>query len=477
MKINWVNKTIFGLILLFIICRILSLGSLNLKLLNILRIELLILYLVFMYHCYNNKKNLLLLFLVSLFTFQYGRLIYLPLFGKEVEMNWFIKIIPSIETLFFTVDVLFLNLLGIILAENLYKPLKKLKSKLKESDILRNKILIIIVIVLFVPYLKFSIHILKVLNSFKYEDIYKYGIQYFYKQNTALIEQICYSIFLTSISFGLAIKNSSKKSKLFFIIMGNIGYFFIFLRGNRGQFITFLFFSFWYLNYFNIIKLSMKRIVIFLVVLLIPIIMVRQYRYNKEIKTINFSLIKNINDILYSQGTTGSYLVLLNERKDIFEEKHTKYLFSGISGYKAKKQDIDTYNKIIKLKNVNLDHKLSSLLNKELFLRGNGMGGNYIIEMYDFGGKISVFILSFLLSVFLIKIELNIFNYNFLVRSIILYYFPKIFFIPRGNYFISIRLLDLCKIFLVYFLVEFFVFILKNLKVEMGYEDFDRVND
>lgn len=476
MKINRIDKIIIFLIYIFIFCRFLSIIIYNFEILNILRFLLLIIYIFLVIKCYKIKKIILLLFLISLFVFQYGRLIYLPLLKREVMMTWFTKIIPSLDTLFFITDILFFNLLGIVLAEKLYNPVKILKNNFIKIDKIRNRILIFIVLILFIPYLKFSIDILKVLRSFKYEDIYKFGIQYFYKKNTMLIEQIFYSIFLTAIPFGLAFQNSSKKNKLFFILMGNIAYFFIFLRGNRGQFITFLFFSFWYLNYFDIVKLNIKKIIIFMIILLIPIIGMSKYRANKKIERINFSIVKSINDVLYSQGTTGSYLVLLNEKKEIFQQEHIKYIISGISGYRSRKQNIESYEKIMESKNVNLDNKLSSILNKKMFLNGNGMGGNYIIEMYDFGGNIAVFILSFLLTLFFVKIDTSIFNYSFLIKVIFLYYLPKVFFIPRNNYFIHIRMLDICKIIFVYFFVEFFVLIIETLR-KKSHENIKRIDN
>ncbi|MFR9018586.1 MAG: O-antigen polysaccharide polymerase Wzy [Fusobacterium sp.] len=476
MKINLIDKIIIFFIIIFIIFRGLSIIIFNFEILNILRLLLLIIYIIFVFKCYKNQKLILVLFLISLFTFQYGRLIYLPLLGKKVIMTWFTTIIPRLETLFFIIDILFWNLLGIIIAEKLYNPSRIIKNNFLKKNTLRNQILLGIILILFIPYLKFSIDILKSLNSFKYEDIYRLGIQYFYKQNTSLIEQIFYSVFLVSISFGLALSNSTKKSKIFFIIMGNIGYFLIALRGNRGLFITFLFFSFWYLDYFKIIKLNIKKIVVFMIILLIPIIMISKYRHSKQIDIIDFSIIKNVNDVLYSQGTTGSYLVLLNERKEIFQQEHIKYLISGISGYRVKKQDTEAYNEIMNLRNVNLDHKLSSVLNKKLFLKGNGMGGNYIIEMYDFGGNIAVFLLSFLLTLFFIKIDASIFKYNFLIKGTMLYYFPKIFFIPRNNYFIHIRILDICKIIFVYFLIEFFTLIIINFR-KNSYENIKRIDN
>ena len=77
--------------------------------------------------------------------------------------------------------------------------------------------------------------------------------------------------------------------------------------------------------------------------------------------------------------------------------------------------------------------KLTYLLNPVAYLKGEGIGSNYIAEMYDLG-YIWIIIISVLLGFMIIKYEKYVVKNRFLLLTSY-YFIPNLFYIPRGSFF------------------------------------------
>lgn len=460
-------KRLSIILMLFLIIMYLGLRFENLIL--PMKFIVLLAYFITILLSYLNNQMITFLFLGSLFLFQYGRIILLPLFGYEVEMTWFHYIKFSLETDIFVTDLLFINLLGIYIGNLISKKnnIKLTLSKEKNENI--KKKIIFILIFLFLPfYFKFSFEILSTLKNLEYIDYYRIGMSNLNKSN--FLEKICYNIYLFTIFFGLSLKKLSKKEKLFFIILNIINTFFTALRGTRAIFLANICFSIWYLSREKIIKLDIKKLIIIGISLFSLIIGLQNFREKKEVISNNSSITKILEKVIRSQGTTGTFLCLLKEKTEIFEKDKIPFIISNLIGLRLKPQNKENSNKIINSNNVVLADKMSVTLNRDKYIEGKGMGGNYIIEMFDLGGKFGIIFLSTILTLFLNFIDRNYNSFSWITRSFFIFIIPKIFLIPRFNYFIYIPIKDLIRFLFVYFLIIVLSEILKNKKMESNFE-------
>lgn len=414
----------------------------------LLNILIIYIYINLILLSYLKKYILIFIFLNSLFLFQYGRIVLLPLFNIELVLNWFTYIKVREETATFINSILIINLLGIILGM-LIKIKKRSRKYLRKNKIKKNIIFIILTVFAFF-YFKENILILKILSKYSYLEYYKLGSGYFYQNN--IIEKACYNIFLFTLPFALALEETSKKEKIFLIILNLLDSFIITLRGGRSAFLACICFSIWYLYNQKILKINLKKIISIGMIFFILIVGLENYR-NKEKIIKEFSILKITKEVIYSQGTTGTFLALLKEKPEIFEKNKVPYIFSSLIGFRSKQQDEKTYDKIVSSKNVVLANRMSTSLNKKLFLSGAGIGGNYLMEMYLFGGMIGIVFLSALQTMCLNFIDKNYNNFSWLIRSFLIMIIPKIFLVPRNNYLIYIPFIDIAKFFFVYFLI------------------------
>lgn len=433
---------IITIIILIFIFYLIKLENMNIS----MKFIILVVYTLTLILSYLRKEIMILLFLGCLFLFQYGRIVILPFFYKDIEMTFFYYIKFNLEIDMFVTELLFINLIGIFMG--LIIPISSIRKIVEKEE--KKKYVIFILIIIFISfYLKFSYEILKILKNYSYGDYYKIGMKSLNKSN--LLEKICYNIFLFSIPFGLSLRKLSKKEKIFLIFINLFSLFLIVLRGTRSAFFSGICFTIWYLNKENIIKINIKKLFVIGTFLIVLIIFFENIRNNKRID--NFNIIKISKSVIYNQGTTGTFLCLLKEKPEIFEQNKIPYIFSNIIGFRSTKQDEETYQKIKNSTNVVLANRMSTSLNKDKWLLGNGMGGNYIIEMYDFGGKIGILILSLILTLFFKFVDKNYFYFSWLKRSFLIYIIPKFFLIPRNNYLIYISFVDLIKFIFVYFLI------------------------
>lgn len=429
------------------------------NLILLMKLTVLLIYILLILVSYLKNQIITFLFLGALFLFQYGRCILLPLFGYEIEMTWFYYTKFSLETDIFVTNLLFINLIGVCIGNLLPIPQIKMKGKLSfESE---KKIIFIFIFLTIAFYFKSSFEIINFLKKISYNDFYKIGVYNINKSN--IIEKVCYNIYFFSILFGLSLKNLSKSNKIILILLNIINTFLIALRGTRAIFIAAICFSVWYLIKEKVLKINIKKLFLIGGIIFILIVGLENLRENKKFILNSFSVSKIVERVLYSQGVTGTYLCLLKEEPQIFKKDKIPFIFSSLIGLRLKSQTKEDYDKIMSSQNVVLAEKISASLNKEMYLDGNGMGGNYIIEMYDFGEKIGILFFSAALIVFFNFIDKNYNNFIWIIRAFLLFLIPKLFLIPRCNYFIYFPFLEIIEFLFVYFLITISTKILKKI--------------
>ena len=258
--------------------------------------------------------------------------------------------------------------------------------------------------------------------------ILRVGYEAYY---TGVLKNIDYPAFTkgsgTIMTIGFLIFLISIPSKKKFISIGSL-YLLVKLidsmKGARSVFLTQLLFIMWY--YYKVYGTKIKfgtviKLGVFTMVFSQILVSVRSK------KVFSLDLINGIFDFLHSQGV--SYLVLgyLIQFKDyIHESKTYPYILQGLFGFAP--QSAETLNTTNSLAD-----RLTYYLNPGAYLRGEGIGSNYIAEFYDLG-YVWLIIGSILLGYIIIKYEKYVTKsrYMLLVSA---YFIPNLFYIPRGSFF------------------------------------------
>lgn len=450
-----IGNLIFIFIFTFFLCMYNFFININNK-----AIVLLIFFLLIVGISIIKNQIIIFLFLVSLFIFQYGNLL---LNTNNLRIFGFINYKISKETIILIYNLLFFNLSGIFFALITKDKIKKTffnKNNNHKDNNQMIKIIIIFAIISFFPYIynNFKTYLLYKTN-YSYVDLYSIKII-----GSNIFIRIIGSLYYPSILIGLSLFDKRKKYFIFFIsnllIYGIIGS----VYGARNILIQMIFFiiCYYYILYEKKIKLKNYFIICILGVVLIYFSQFMSENRNKTNVSLKQDTIKTF---VYNQGITGLYLALLFDYPNLFD-REIPYIFSSIFGEK----EVKSKEKILASGNIKLEKQLSARVNYSFYEKGYGMGGNYIIEMYDFGKKLGVFILSFLHILFIKKVyRNNIKKYNLLYRILLLYYLNTVYFItPRASYFPDIFSIRLLEIFILFLFLSFLDRFLKNVIIWKG---------
>lgn len=324
------------------------------------------------------------------------------------------------------------------------------KNELK-IIILRNDILIKISKILFL--ISTPMILIKLFMQFKL--ILSLGYLAYY---TGVVKDISYPIYTygsgTIMTLAFALFIISKPLKKEYLIYSSIFLLIKFvdsLKGARALFLTQLLFVIWL--YFKLYDEKIK--VFFLVKLFSVAFIFSQIIVSfREKKIFSFKLINEIYDFFFSQGV--SYLVL-GYSIDLKEKIPFKpYIFQGIFGFKE--QSLETLNS----SNSIADH-LTYILDSNAYLKGEGIGSNFLAEAYLLG-PILMIVAFAILGYFIFKFE-KLSRNNIYFLNLSLYVIPNIFYLPRGSYF---GLSGLIKYILVYTLATYII--LKGINLWKKYQ-------
>ncbi|WP_346931039.1 O-antigen polysaccharide polymerase Wzy [Clostridium sp.] len=157
----------------------------------------------------------------------------------------------------------------------------------------------------------------------------------------------------------------------------------------------------------------------------------------------NNNIFNKLVDFIGSQGVAIHVVMYTIEHENDFE-KATKplYLVSPITNM-VKHNSISTkifntpivYGRTEKYANsmYSLPHKISYIVNKDLYALGNGLGGSYIAELFLVGGALAIFIGSSILSILICWLY-DICRKSNLILYSTLNSISFIFLSPRGSY-------------------------------------------
>jgi hypothetical protein cdivTM_06027 len=173
-------------------------------------------------------------------------------------------------------------------------------------------------------------------------------------------------------------------------------------------------------------------------------------------KIFSLDLINTIYNFLFSQGV--SYLVLgytINFKHNIVGHGSYPYILQGLLGFQPQSlETLETTN--------SLADRLTYYLNSGAYLKGEGIGSNYIAEMYDLG-YIWLIIISILLGIAIIKYEKYVVKNRFLLLTSY-YFIPNLFYIPRGSFFGEGLIKNMAMLIAVYVLVFSFDYMYRKIE-------------
>jgi hypothetical protein len=224
-------------------------------------------------------------------------------------------------------------------------------------------------------------------------------------------------------------------------------------KGARAIFLTQLLFIMWYYAKVYGIRIKAKtmvKLVGFTVIFSQILVSIRSK------KIFSLDLINTIYNFLFSQGV--SYLVLgytINFKHNIVGHGSYPYILQGLLGFQPQSlETLETTN--------SLADRLTYYLNSGAYLKGEGIGSNYIAEMYDLG-YIWLIIISILLGIAIIKYEKYVVKNRFLLLTSY-YFIPNLFYIPRGSFFGEGLIKNMAMLIAVYVLVFSFDYMYRKIE-------------
>lgn len=230
------------------------------------------------------------------------------------------------------------------------------------------------------------------------------------------------------------------------------------LKGGRAFLFAFvLTIPLLYKKLFN--KEFKKGIVIAISIVLIAMaIFVGYFRSNVKLAG-EISFFDILASFLYGQGTTIGVPLLFLENQKSFPYHNYPFIFAPLVNTVLKRDGAASLNLIKVVNTASL--VLTYYVNPKLYFAGNGLGDNFLTEMYDFDGYFGVVFLSIIFSLILKYID-NRKTFVGLKLCFIFYVYQYILFLPRNSFF---GIIQQWKYFvLLIFAILVFDFFITNLK-------------
>lgn len=412
---------------------------------NMMLISVFILFAVLMSLSIKGKGKtlILLIFLISFFTLLLGNYFFSMIIGND----WTIDFSESINQ--HIIFCLYLSLLGILIGFCIANRLKETKKNDYdiEDDEKMKKIRVSARILFF---LTIFFKIITVMEKIIFVQNNSY-IALYTGYNSGLpeivhklsqINEFFFYVFLATIPS----KDEIKKTMICFLSIEVISI----LSGGRTMAVTavlFLLAYFMFREYRAREKQGQKYIwvkkrYITYSIILIPVIIAFLGAYNiirNDIKIENFNIIKEFVNFFKDQGGSVKLIGYVKEYKEILPDTNTTYVFNpiiaffregiigryifGIIPYKPQTIELALYGN-------NLGATLSYIIMPNEYLKGHGLGTQYIAEVYTDLGYIGVFIFNLLLGILLRKISFRT-DLKWFFSAIYMSIIRLIIFMPR----------------------------------------------
>ena len=398
----------------------------------------------FAYRLIERKKNIMI-FYFSICNFVFNTSISMTkIIKNEYILNsmFFTNRIPyTKEVSKFVYDILILNNLGILIGIILVYFFKSIKNryKVRNDKKIILKYLVIILLVSFIFILKENVD--NVLEVMKIGYVKSYLRE---QEKNLLYYFITIFEFLFVIYFGLKPKKSKKI--LLIVIISIFVAFVSSFAGSRAVLLMKLVFIIWYLEVQNYLKIKKRYAILLIFLVFIYSNKIRNLRntYGKQNYSITRIEKETIIEIplkfLESQNGTASLIGYIKVFPEIVEgEKYGKMILSSYyTFYNSffRKELLEKFKSKEIGEKMNDFSRISYIVNYNHLKKGYGLGGNYIIEMYEVGREIGVLFLSsfFILLIFYLE---NLFKKDKSVycNIFVLLVFQSIFMAPRSYYF------------------------------------------
>ncbi len=204
------------------------------------------------------------------------------------------------------------------------------------------------------------------------------------------------------------------------------------LKGGRFSLIGPVLFYFWYCSVNFGVRYNIKKLFLPLILL---ISLISFLTFNREKSESDVDLSRIAFSVISSQGRSTQLFSLYIENKTEVE-RYGKYMITSnlILPYLVLKYP----SKIFQSQNVeavlisnSFKEIITYVLNPDYYLNGGGMGGTYIVELYELG-FIFCFVFSILFGIFLYNFSF-LFNRFYLFRFLSLFLFLYVFIMPRAE--------------------------------------------
>lgn len=421
------------------------------------------------YRLKEDKKNIMIFYFI-ICNFLFNTSIALTSYLNDqyiLNSMFFTHGIPfSREISKFIYELLIINSIGILVGILLiYFREKKKNIILKKNKLLLNFLFYIFCISFGYVFIENIEYVKKVINI-GYAASYKI-------ENIKTLSYYLLTLFNFLIVIYLSLKPTFKIKMKIILVLYIFLLFISSFSGSRGIFLIGLVFFIWYLEVLEKFKIKKRYMVIlaFLIFIYSDFISnVREnYGSNLNVKSkINMKIIEMPKRFLESQNGTAQMLGYIKTFPEIIDgENYGKMMFNSFytfynSFFNPEINLMEKFEENIGKKVTNF-LRVSYIVNSKFVKEGYGLGGNYIIEMYEVGKELGVFLFS-ILFVFIIYYLENIFKKTTSVYKniFIILVFQKIFYAPRSYYFdFNIRMyIYIC---IMYFVLSKCIKILKNI--------------
>lgn len=433
------------------------------KKLFLLELAIFIVYILLLVYSYNIKKNLsiMFLFLTSFGIFNISKIMISLFLNEKWQSGIFFKYYYFNEaTSIKMLNIIFFHLISLFLGLIIYKKtfIKKEIRKIKRDKNI-SRVCSFLMNISFIPlFLKFKIE-----NEFVKQHGYLslYNGEYInhsfpiWTKGWNMLFTYSYYMYMVSIP-------NEKKflcySSIFLILKG-----FSAMRGGRTEFATNIFLV---LTYYVIIykKRIKKKVIMGLGLMVILLYLIGITRSGGDIS--RFNLTEILKNFFSEQGMSFLVLGINIENKENYLKPLYRQILAPIIDQIQRIRNPELFfvqsKKLIEVSD-NINYHLSYLYIPEDFLRGAGIGSNYLAEIDNLGGIVAIIIFGIMMGYFIPKFEDNFLSTKFKMFMSIpillnLYISPRANFLPM--FFIFYPYLA------VYFLFWFGMKILKKLKVK-----------
>lgn len=195
-------------------------------------------------------------------------------------------------------------------------------------------------------------------------------------------------------------------------------------------------------------------LIIIAIILVVMAIFVQYFRSNVKIVG-DISFFDILASFLYGQGTTIGVPLLYLENQENLPYHNYPFIFAPLVNTLLRRGGAASLQ-VIKIINT-ASLLLTYYVNPKLFFMGNGLGDNFLTEMYDFGGYFGVIFLSVVFAFILRYID-NKKTFKGFELCFVFYLYQYILFLPRNSFFgIMQQLKYYVLLFFTILVIDFFI--------------------